>query len=108
MKADRGSELQISLDLDYLPELPKNKQVGIGCVGAGFIMADCHLVAYGNAGFNPLQPARTGASPPPCIFDSVGVVARGDIKYPGGCPPMATFLAVIYFFCRLPPRGTAI
>ena len=54
MKADRGSELQISLHLDYLPELPKNKQVGIGCVGAGFIMADCHLVAYGNSGFNPV------------------------------------------------------
>ena len=42
------------LDLDYLPTLPKNLNVAIGCVGAGFIMADCQLVAYRNAGFNPV------------------------------------------------------
>src|ERR671914_337987 len=47
----------ISLDLDFLPRLPKDKSVGIGCVGAGFIMADCHLVAYRNAGFNPVAIA---------------------------------------------------
>ncbi len=40
--------------LDYLPRLPDRMDVGIGCVGAGFIMADCHLVAYRQAGFNPL------------------------------------------------------
>lgn len=44
----------VSLDLDYLPKLPKNRDVGIGCVGAGFIMADCHLVAYRQAGFQPV------------------------------------------------------
>ncbi len=32
------------------PPLPSVRNVGIGCVGAGFIMADCHLVAYGQAG----------------------------------------------------------
>src|SRR5947209_552422 len=42
------------LELDYLPRLPRRKDVGIGCVGAGFIMRDCHLVAYRQAGFNPL------------------------------------------------------
>ncbi len=41
-------------DLDYRPELPKDRSVGIGCIGAGFIMADCHLVAYRNAGFRPV------------------------------------------------------
>jgi predicted dehydrogenase len=45
---------RFSLELDYLPKLPKNKDVGIGCIGAGFIMADCHLVAYRQAGFRPL------------------------------------------------------
>jgi len=45
---------QYSLDLDYLPRLPENKRVRIGCVGAGFIMADCHLVSYREAGFNPV------------------------------------------------------
>jgi predicted dehydrogenase len=43
-----------SLDLDYLPKLPKQKRVPIGCIGAGFIMADCQLVAYRQAGFNPV------------------------------------------------------
>ncbi len=41
-------------DLEYLPKLPCDKSIGIGCIGAGFIMADCHLVAYRNAGFNPI------------------------------------------------------
>jgi predicted dehydrogenase len=42
------------LKLDYLPRLPKNLQMGIGCIGSGFIMGDCQLVAYRNAGFNPV------------------------------------------------------
>src|SRR5437763_5780388 len=40
--------------LDYLPRLPRRKDFGIGCLGAGFIMRDCHLVAYRQAGFNPV------------------------------------------------------
>jgi predicted dehydrogenase len=48
---------KVSLDLNYLPKLPKNKQTGIGCIGSGFIMADCHLVAYRNVGFNPVAIA---------------------------------------------------
>ena len=35
-------------------EMPERTDVAIGCVGAGFIMADCHLVAYRNAGFHPV------------------------------------------------------
>ncbi len=41
-------------DDDYKPAMPQRKEVGIGCVGAGFIMADCHLVAYRQASFNPV------------------------------------------------------
>lgn len=37
---------------DYCSPLPKDRSVRIGCIGAGFIMADCHLVAYKNAGLN--------------------------------------------------------
>lgn len=51
------SHAAISLDLDYLPRLPRNKDVPIGCIGSGFIMADCHLVAYRQAGFNPVAIA---------------------------------------------------
>ena len=34
-----------------LPDFPRRRDVGIGVVGAGFIVRDCHLVAYANAGF---------------------------------------------------------
>lgn len=51
------------MKLDYLPRLPVNKQMRIGCIGAGFIMADCQLVAYRQAGFNPVAiTSRTKAS----------------------------------------------
>src|SRR5437870_13841225 len=45
------------LPLDYRPRLPKHKDAPIGCIGSGFIMADCHLVAYRKAGFNPVAIA---------------------------------------------------
>src|SRR5438876_7369958 len=47
----------MDLPLNYLPRLPRRKDFGIGCAGAGFIMADCHLVAYRQAGFNPVAIA---------------------------------------------------
>jgi predicted dehydrogenase len=43
--------------LDYLPRLPRRVDFRIGCLGAGFIMRDCHLVAYRQAGFNPVAIA---------------------------------------------------
>jgi predicted dehydrogenase len=48
-----------AIAVDYLPRLPSDaaKQTGIGCIGAGFIMADCHLVAYRQAGLNPVAIA---------------------------------------------------
>src|SRR5262249_33221787 len=45
------------LSLDYLPRLPRRRDVGIGCIGAGFIMRDCHLGAYRQAGFKPVAIA---------------------------------------------------
>ena len=44
-------------ELEIHPRMPGNKQLGIGCIGAGFIMADCHLAAYRCAGFNPVAIA---------------------------------------------------
>jgi len=46
-----------ALGLNIRPTLPKRKDWRIGCVGAGFIMRDCHLVAYRAAGFNPVAIA---------------------------------------------------
>lgn len=45
------------LSLNYLPRLPRRREWRIGCAGAGFIMRDCHLVAYRQAGFNPVAIA---------------------------------------------------
>lgn len=37
---------------EHLPPLPQDRTPPIGCIGAGFIMADCHLPAYRAAGLN--------------------------------------------------------
>ena len=47
-------DLPPGFSLDYLPQLPRDRSPRIGCIGAGFIMADCHLVSYREAGFNPI------------------------------------------------------
>ncbi|MFM7057570.1 MAG: Gfo/Idh/MocA family protein [Planctomycetota bacterium] len=36
------------------PSLPRDRSPGIGCIGAGFIMVDCHLQAYRQHGLNPV------------------------------------------------------
>lgn len=61
-----GHSMTPAVDLDYLPKLPLQKEVPIGCIGSGFIMADCHLVAYRNNGLSPVAitsrtPARAQA-----------------------------------------------
>ena len=37
---------------EHLPPLPMDRTPAIGCIGAGFIMADCHLPAYRAASLN--------------------------------------------------------
>ena len=55
------------MNLNIHSELPESKDWRIGCVGSGFIMSDCHLVAYGKAGFNPVAIAsRTQANAATC------------------------------------------
>ncbi len=66
---------------DHLPILPANpNDHGIGIVGAGFIVRDCHLVAYADAGFKVVGlTSRTAATAHsvaelrgvPKVFDSV-------------------------------------
>src|SRR3954449_2670090 len=46
--------MAIDLNLSYLARLPRRLDWRIGCIGAGFIMRDCHLVAYRQAGFRPV------------------------------------------------------
>jgi predicted dehydrogenase len=44
--------MTVDLNLEHVPPPPKKKDYRIGAMGAGFIMRDCHLVAYRNAGYN--------------------------------------------------------
>lgn len=39
------------------PRWPQRRDWRIGCVGSGFIMRDCHLVAYRHAGLHPVAIA---------------------------------------------------
>src|SRR3954466_16133663 len=45
------------MDLNIHPPLPRRKNFRIGILGGGFIVNDCHLVAYRKAGFNPIAIA---------------------------------------------------
>ena len=45
------------MNLDIHSPLPQRTDWRIGCIGSGFIMKDCHLVAYGKVGFNPVAIA---------------------------------------------------
>src|SRR5438034_1060697 len=50
------------MELSIYPPLPQRKDFRIGILGSGFIVNDCHLVAYRKAGFNPVAIAsRTRA-----------------------------------------------
>src|SRR5689334_1385092 len=45
------------MDLNIHPPLPRRKDFRIGILGSGFIVNDCHLVAYRKVGFNPVAIA---------------------------------------------------
>src|SRR5437868_8104235 len=45
------------MDLNIHPPLPQRKDFRIGILGSGFIVNDCHLIAYRKAGFNPVAIA---------------------------------------------------
>lgn len=64
----------------HLPPMPEGRELGIGVVGAGFIVRDCHLVSYADAGFRVVGlTSRTRATAEevaslrgvPRVFDSV-------------------------------------
>jgi predicted dehydrogenase len=45
------------MELNIHSPLPNRKDFRIGIIGSGFIVNDCHLVAYRKAGFNPVAIA---------------------------------------------------
>src|SRR3954463_5185631 len=49
-------------NLNIHPPQPEKKDFRIGILGSGFIVNDCHLVAYRKAGFNPIAIASRNAA----------------------------------------------
>src|ERR1043166_1409604 len=56
------------------PPMPARKDFRIGIIGSGFIVNDCHLVAYRKAGFNPVAIASYN------IENAVRVAERHSIS----------------------------
>jgi predicted dehydrogenase len=63
----------MDLPLDYLPQMPRRKDFRIGCIGAGFIMRDCHLVSYRQAGFNPVAIASRDPAHARAVAEARGI-----------------------------------
>ena len=47
----KRTETATAWNLDHRPARPQRRDAGIGVVGAGFIVRDCHLVAYAEASY---------------------------------------------------------
>jgi len=63
----------MTVDLNIGPDLPPKIDYGIGCVGAGFIMKDIHLVAYAEAGFDVVAIASRTPAHAQAAADERGV-----------------------------------
>lgn len=62
-----------NLDFKIDPVLPKRKDFRIGCIGAGFIMRDCQLVSYKDAGFNPYAITSMSLSESKAVAEKFGI-----------------------------------
>ena len=91
------TSLDLDLDYQWKPE-PGLDQFGIGLIGAGFIIRDCHLPAYAQAGFRVVgicsrNPARADEVAAlrnvPCVYrDHHELLADTDIDVVDiGVPP---------------------
>lgn len=60
-------------DLGIYPVMPQDREVPIGCIGAGFIMDDCQLVAYRAAGFHPAAIASRRRQQAASVADRHGI-----------------------------------
>jgi predicted dehydrogenase len=65
--------MTLDLNLKILPSLPRRKDFRIGCIGAGFIMRDCHLLAYRAAGFNPVAIASKNPDKAHAVAKQYGI-----------------------------------
>jgi predicted dehydrogenase len=104
----------IDLDLDFRPRLPRATDLGIGAVGAGFIMRDCHLPAYRSAGFHTVaitSPTRARAEETarlheiPRVYDDLHqLLADPDVRILDIAVPPDQQLGVVREITRRPGR----
>jgi predicted dehydrogenase len=102
------------MNLNIHSPLPERIDWRIGCIGSGFIMRDCHLVAYGKAGFKPVAIAsRTAANATACaeqhniqtVYDSIDqLLDDKTIEVLDIAVPPDNQLAIIEAACQ---HGTA-
>lgn len=102
----------------HLPEWPSRRDAGIGIVGAGFIVRDCHLVAYQEAGFRVVgltsrrpEHAREVARlrGVPRVFDSLeAMLADPDVELVDIAVPPGEQAAVIDRILAAPRRVRGI
>ncbi len=62
------------MDLKTQASLPNRRDFRIGLLGSGFIVSDCHLVAYRKAGFNPVAIASRTKE------NAASTAAKHDLK----------------------------
>lgn len=118
MTQPSGDSMDSLLLQSIRPEFPPDRRTGIGCVGAGFIMADCHLVAYRQHGLNPVAiTSRTRLTAESvaarhqisAICDSVeGVVQHPDVEVLDVAVPPDCQMDVIQRALDTPNRLKAI
>jgi predicted dehydrogenase len=87
------------MDLNIYPELPAKKDWRIGVLGAGFIVRDCHLPAYRNAGFNPVAIAsRTRES-------AAAIASEHDLKVFSACESLLDNADIDVLDIAVPPNA---
>lgn len=68
----------MAIELNTGPDLPSKTDYRIGCVGAGFIMKDIHLVAYAEAGFDVVAIASRTPANAQAVASERGVATVHD------------------------------
>src|SRR5437660_1230236 len=63
-----------AMDLNIHTALPSRKDFRLGILGSGFIVNECHLVAYRKAGFNPVAIASRNRENAARVAQRHGVV----------------------------------
>src|ERR1051325_6433316 len=88
------------MDLNLYPTLPRRKDFRIGILGSGFIVNECHLVAYRKAGFNPVAIASRN------VANAQNVSARHSIpKVPSACEQLLADPSIEVLDIAVPPNA---